>query len=110
MFMALTNSLVVLFIAVLLQIFEETFTAMLLVFHCCGGVYLGNSQVSVYRTIGLFIAWMVIGLIGAFLFVIIQMILLIDFAHGWSESWVEKYEETEAKCYYYGKLRRKEGS
>ena len=45
---------------------------------------------------------MVIGLIGAFLFVIIQMILLIDFAHGWSESWVEKYEETEAKCYYYG--------
>ena len=47
---------------------------------------------------------MVIGLIGAFLFVIIQMILLIDFAHGWSESWVEKYEETEAKCYYYGKF------
>ena len=52
MFMALTNSLVVLFIAVLLQIFEETFTAMLLVLHCCGMVYLGNSQVSVYRTIG----------------------------------------------------------
>ena len=52
MFMALTNSLVVFFIAVLLQIFEETFTAMLLVFHCCGRVYLGNSQVSVYRTIG----------------------------------------------------------
>ena len=51
MFMALTNSLVVLFIAVLLQIFEETFTAMLLVFHCCGRVYRGNSQVS-YRTIG----------------------------------------------------------
>ena len=46
---------------------------------------------------------MVIGLIGAFLFVIIQLILLIDFAHGWSESWVEKYEETEAKCYYIGK-------
>ena len=43
-----------------------------------------------------------IGLIGAFLFVIIQLILLIDFAHGWSESWVEKYEETEAKCWYFG--------
>lgn len=49
-------------------------------------------------------AWMVIGLIGAFLFILIQLILLIDFAHGWSESWVEKYEETEAKCYYYGLL------
>ena len=47
---------------------------------------------------------MVIGLIGAFLFVIIQLILIIDFAHGWSESWVEKYEETEAKCWYFGKL------
>lgn len=49
-------------------------------------------------------AWMVIGLIGAFLFILIQLILIIDFAHGWSESWVEKYEETESKCYYYGLL------
>ncbi|KAL5014235.1 hypothetical protein ScPMuIL_008505 [Solemya velum] len=49
-------------------------------------------------------AWMIIGLIGAFIFILIQLILLIDFAHGWSESWVEKYEETEAKCYYIGLL------
>ena len=56
MFMALTNSLVVLFIAVLLQIFnvDETFTAMLLVFIdvVILGHNLGHSQVSVYRTIG----------------------------------------------------------
>ena len=45
-----------------------------------------------------------IGLFGAFLFIIIQLILLIDFAHGWAESWVEKYEETESKCYYFGKI------
>jgi len=43
-----------------------------------------------------------IGLIGGFLFILIQLILLIDFAHGWSEAWVERYEETEAKCWYYG--------
>ncbi|XP_052222508.1 serine incorporator 1-like [Dreissena polymorpha] len=49
-------------------------------------------------------AWMWIGLIGGFLFILIQLILLIDFAHGWSESWVEQYEETEAKCWYYGLL------
>lgn len=49
-------------------------------------------------------AWMIVGLIGAFLFLIIQLILLIDFAHGWAESWVEKYEETESKCYYFGKF------
>ncbi|XP_076456941.1 putative serine incorporator isoform X2 [Babylonia areolata] len=47
-------------------------------------------------------AWMVIGLIGAFLFIIIQLILLIDFAHGWAESWVGQYEETGSKGYYIG--------
>ena len=57
MFMALTKSLVVLFIAVLLQIcryFDETFTAMLLFFIVVvmPGHNLGNSQVSVNRTIG----------------------------------------------------------
>lgn len=50
------------------------------------------------------IAWMYVGLAGAFLFIIIQLILLIDFAHGWAENWVEKYEETESKCYYFGLL------
>ncbi|KAL8625206.1 hypothetical protein ACOMHN_030839 [Nucella lapillus] len=47
-------------------------------------------------------AWMVIGLIGGFLFIIIQLILLIDFAHGWAESWVGQYEETGSKTYYVG--------
>lgn len=49
-------------------------------------------------------AWMIVGLIGAFLFVLIQLVLIIDFAHGWAESWVEKYEDTESKCYYFGLL------
>lgn len=49
-------------------------------------------------------AWMVIGLIGAFLFIIIQLILLIDFAHGWAENWVGQYEETGSKAYYAGLL------
>lgn len=34
----------------------------------------------------------VVGIIGAFVFMIIQMILLVDFAHGWAESWIEKME------------------
>jgi small-conductance mechanosensitive channel len=46
--------------------------------------------------------WMVFGMIGAFLFILIQLVLLVDFAHGWAESWVEKYEDTENKCYYIG--------
>ena len=51
-FACMFNEIVVLFIAVLLQLFfNETFTVMLLGSHCCG-FYLANSQVSVYKTIG----------------------------------------------------------
>ena len=51
MFMALTNSLVVLFIAVLLQIFCRNFYSNASCFSFLW-LYLGNSQMSVNRTIG----------------------------------------------------------
>ncbi|KAK3870100.1 hypothetical protein Pcinc_024632 [Petrolisthes cinctipes] len=44
--------------------------------------------------------WMYFGMIGGFLFILIQLVLIIDFAHCWAESWVEKYEETESKGWY----------
>jgi serine incorporator 1/3 len=44
---------------------------------------------------------MYIGLIGGFSFIIIQLILIIDFAHAWNEAWVEKFENDQRK-YYYG--------
>ena len=54
MFMALTNSLVVLFIAVLLHILTKLLQQCFLFFIVVviPGHNLGNSQVSVYRTIG----------------------------------------------------------
>jgi len=45
--------------------------------------------------------WMYFGLIGGFLFILIQLILVIDFAHRWAESWVENYEETNSKTWYF---------
>ena len=33
------------------------------------------------------LAWMYIGMIGGYLFILLQLILLIDFAYNWSESW-----------------------
>lgn len=48
--------------------------------------------------------WMVFGIIGGFLFIMIQLILIVDFAHSWAESWVEKLEETESRWYYCGLL------
>ena len=55
MLLALTNSLVVLFIAVLLQIFGRNFysnASFFCIVVVILGHNLGNSQVSVYRTIG----------------------------------------------------------
>ncbi|XP_054159591.1 serine incorporator 3-like isoform X2 [Oppia nitens] len=46
--------------------------------------------------------WKVFGLIGGFLFILIQLILIIDFAHSWAEKWVEQLEETGSKWYYFG--------
>jgi len=43
--------------------------------------------------------WMYFGMIGGLLFIIIQLILIIDFAHSWAESWVGNYEETESKAW-----------
>lgn len=41
--------------------------------------------------------WMYFGMIGGFLFIGIQLILIVDFAHSWAESWVAKYEEDESR-------------
>lgn len=54
------------------------------------------------ETSGFSSTWMVFGMIGGFLFIIIQLILIVDFAHSWAEHWVERWEETESKWYYCG--------
>ena len=48
-------------------------------------------------------AWMVIGMIGAFLFILIQLVLIVDFAHAWNEKWIGKYEDTQSKAWIAGK-------
>ncbi len=46
---------------------------------------------------------MIIGLIGGFLFILIQLVLIVDFVHGWAENWNGKYEENGSKGWYAGK-------
>jgi uncharacterized membrane protein len=41
--------------------------------------------------------WMYFGMIGGFLFILIQLVLIIDFAHSWAEAWMGNYEETDNK-------------
>ncbi|NXH10734.1 SERC3 protein, partial [Bucco capensis] len=45
-------------------------------------------------------AWFTIGICGAAFFIVIQLVLLVDFAHSWNESWVGRMEEGNSKCWY----------
>ncbi|OQR76461.1 putative serine incorporator isoform 1 [Tropilaelaps mercedesae] len=58
-----------------------------------GSFYMGDGQ-----SFGQ--AWMYFGMIGASLFILIQLILIIDFAHGWAGSWVRQFEENESRGWY----------
>uniref|UniRef100_A0A8C1L334 Si:ch73-267c23.10 n=1 Tax=Cyprinus carpio TaxID=7962 RepID=A0A8C1L334_CYPCA len=46
------------------------------------------------------LVWFIVGSFGAFCFILIQLVLLIDFAHSWNESWVEKMEKENRKRWY----------
>ncbi|CAG6015766.1 unnamed protein product, partial [Menidia menidia] len=48
--------------------------------------------------------WFYFGVLGSFIFILIQLILLIDFAHSWNKIWVENAEETNNKCWFAGLL------
>lgn len=51
-----------------------------------------------------FHVWVWFSLVGAAIFLLIQLLLLIDFAHSWSESWVTKMEESEDPRGWWGLL------
>ncbi|KAI3370501.1 hypothetical protein L3Q82_025261 [Scortum barcoo] len=44
--------------------------------------------------------WFIVGSGGAFFFILIQLVLLVDFAHSWNESWVEKMETGNSRGWY----------
>ena len=66
----------------------------------------GNASILPWIYPDIFVAWMVIGLIGGFLFILIQLVLIVDFAHGWAENWIGKYEESNSKGWYAGNKNR----
>lgn len=46
--------------------------------------------------------WYYFGVVGSFIFILIQLILLVDFAHTWNQKWVENAEDGNRKCWYAG--------
>lgn len=50
---------------------------------------------------GSFGTWMMwMGMIGGSAFILIQLVLIIDFAHNWADVWVGNYEETESRGWF----------
>ena len=47
--------------------------------------------------------WMIIGMIGGFIFILVQLVVLVDFAHAWNEKWLGRYEDSESKIWFAGK-------
>lgn len=43
-----------------------------------------------------------VGMLGAFVFILIQLVLIVDFAHGVAENWVSAYEENESRWCFAG--------
>ncbi|XP_012876112.1 PREDICTED: serine incorporator 2 isoform X1 [Dipodomys ordii] len=46
--------------------------------------------------------WFYFGVVGSFLFILIQLILLVDFAHSWNQRWLGKAEECDSRGWYAG--------
>ncbi|CAO2589246.1 Serine incorporator 2, partial [Lemmus lemmus] len=46
--------------------------------------------------------WFYFGVVGSFLFILIQLILFIDFAHCWNQRWLCKAEECDSPAWYAG--------
>ncbi|EDO32925.1 predicted protein, partial [Nematostella vectensis] len=45
--------------------------------------------------------WMYVGLTGGFMFILLQIVLVIDFGHSWSASWAEKIDVLNTKCWFF---------
>lgn len=45
--------------------------------------------------------WMWIGLFGGFAFILIQLVLIVDFAHNWADVWVGNYEDTQSRGWFF---------
>ncbi len=52
-------------------------------------------------TDGFLVVYPWISLVGSVIFTLIQLFMLVDFAHTWNESWVAKYHETNNKNWFW---------
>ncbi|CAG0923161.1 unnamed protein product [Notodromas monacha] len=44
--------------------------------------------------------WMYFGMAGGLVFILIQLVLIVDFAHSWAENWLAKVDDGESKAWW----------
>ena len=66
------------------------------------GVIMNLNLNSNYYSNCIFSVWYYFGAVGSFCFIIIQLILLVDFAHSWNQSWLQRAEDGNTKCWFAG--------
>ena len=48
--------------------------------------------------------WMYFGLLGGFAFILVQLVLIVDFAHSWAEGWQGRFAESGNQNWFYALL------
>ncbi|GFR19307.1 serine incorporator 5 [Trichonephila clavata] len=62
----------------------------------CAGIFLIPSEyVNHFGRI-----WMYISMCGAAVFIIIQLMLIVDFAHAWTDNWLQKVSNGGSRCWF----------
>lgn len=70
---------------------------------CISTCLIANECESFHVFLLVYPVWFYFGIVGSFMFILIQLILLIDFAHSWNEVWVRNAEEGNSKGWFFGK-------
>jgi len=64
-------------------------------------VVIGLTVVAYFIPTPFFVVFGWICLFGAAVFILIQLMLLIELAYSWADNWLAKYEEGESKIWYW---------
>ncbi|XP_033750547.1 uncharacterized protein LOC117334838 [Pecten maximus] len=69
---------------------------LILLIGCCVGSFFVPYQYSRY--------WLYVGMVGGFIFILFQLILLVDLTHSWNAKWLNVKAGKRSTCGYVGTL------
>ncbi|XP_013378734.1 serine incorporator 5 [Lingula anatina] len=64
------------------------------------GIIIGSFFIKNNKIISL--VWMYVGMVGGFIFIVLQLLLLVDFAHTWNGKWLGKTKGVKGNRCWHG--------